>query len=142
MADGDGENSCRRTILIVDDDREFAQNLALLLKGRYLVITAGGSHEALEICRRIRPDAVILDLHMEPYLSDDPEVEGLALLRALRPAGSLKPPVLFLTRGVPDVIRDSLLGLAQGVFTKPVVGGELLRGLDGLLPVSVRSDPR
>ncbi|MBI4317410.1 MAG: response regulator [Chloroflexi bacterium] len=65
-------------ILIVDDDPALTRLLALWLENEgYETATANSGPDALEIARRDRPDAILLDLMM-------PMVSGLAVCRELK----------------------------------------------------------
>jgi two-component system OmpR family response regulator len=100
-------------IMLVEDDRPLAEALtALLVQSGYAVDTVhdGVSAEALGATERF--ELVILDLNL-------PEMDGLAVLRALR-ARSDDAAVLILTaRGAPeDRVRGLNLG-ADDYLTKP-----------------------
>jgi two-component system OmpR family response regulator len=100
-------------IMLVEDDRPLAEALTtLLVQSGYAVDTVhdGVSAEALGATERF--DLVILDLNL-------PEMDGLAVLRALR-ARSDDAAVLILTaRGAPeDRVRGLNLG-ADDYLTKP-----------------------
>jgi CheY-like chemotaxis protein len=59
-------SAVRRTVLVVDDDRDFLfqQKLQLEAAG-FDVLEATGTHEAAEILSRQRPDLAVVDLMME-----------------------------------------------------------------------------
>jgi len=67
-----------RRILVVDDNADAAQTLALLLQADgHEVITAGDGAQALELAAAWKPEVALLDLGM-------PRMNGHALCRALR----------------------------------------------------------
>jgi CheY-like chemotaxis protein len=71
-------------ILVVEDDEENLEAIALLLEGdeRFAVVgRARHGRDALELARRLDPDAVVMDIEM-PVLDG---VETTRLLRAATP---------------------------------------------------------
>ncbi len=116
-------------ILVVDDEPAVRESLrrALQLQG-YKVELASNGAEALEQLgsHADEPDAVILDVLM-------PEVDGLAVCRRLRLAGS-RLPVLMLTARTE--VDDRVAGLDAGAddyLAKPFALEELLARLRALL---------
>jgi CheY-like chemotaxis protein len=85
--------SPRRTLLFIDDDREFLQaQVALFSKRGFEVLTADSTQAALAALDARTPDLVVLDLMMEHYDS------GFALSHRLRqnPKWS-KLPIIMLS---------------------------------------------
>jgi two-component system OmpR family response regulator len=103
----------RGRVLVVDDDSDVVQLLAVSLKFvGFEVDTAADGPEALTRAREGRPDAVLLELAM-------PGMDGLTVLRSLRAAG-VEAPVLFVTGR--DALEDKIRGLTAGAddyITKP-----------------------
>jgi CheY-like chemotaxis protein len=123
-----------RRYLLVDDNREFADNLAEILRegGAEAEVALGGT-EALDQVRRGRFDAVVTDMRM-------PAMGGAVLLRELRRADpGLAAVVVTAHAADADVVaawREGLLG----VLPKPVPVERLLELLgtarrDGLVVV-------
>ena len=120
-------------LLVVDDEPAVREALrrALSLEG-YDVQLAGDGGEALDRVSAEPPDAIVLDVLM-------PEVDGLAVCRRLRAAGS-RVPVLMLTAR--ESVRDRVDGLDAGAddyLVKPFALEELLARIRALLR---RGDPR
>jgi CheY-like chemotaxis protein len=78
-----------RRVLVVDDNEEAAESLALFLKlAGHEVRTAADGPAALETAREFRPEAVILDVGLPTVdgrevarrLRRDPELAGLVLV--------------------------------------------------------------
>ena len=91
-----------RTVLLVDDHAGFRELARTLLEeGGYSVVgEAADGVTALAACRRLRPDAVLLDVHL-------PDMDGFAVAAALgleRP-----PPRVVLTSADEDEWVGSLL---------------------------------
>jgi signal transduction histidine kinase/DNA-binding response OmpR family regulator/HAMP domain-containing protein len=114
------------TVLVVDDDAA-ARDLLTTNLGRegYRTVQARGGDEALELARRLRPDAITLDVLM-------PKKDGWTVLGSLKADPELCDiPVIMVT-----VAPDRGIGLSLGaaeVMTKPVDRGELISLLRQLL---------
>ena len=120
-----------KRILIADDKatgRELVRTI--LEKDGFEVYEAADGVEALEQARQVRPDLVILDLHM-------PRLDGFGTVAALRQETSLRStPVLALTASAMMGDRERALGAGfTGYVTKPirvaVLRAEIERLLDG-----------
>jgi DNA-binding response OmpR family regulator len=114
----DAMGSDERIVLLVEDNRELAENLAEILEARgHLVQVTGSMAEAL--AQTLRPQAAILDYH----LPDGTGIEVAERLRAQYPAVR----ILFIS-GHTDELRDKLGGpLAEAPrLEKPVNIGQLL----------------
>ncbi len=76
-------------VLIADDDRLVREMLADVLSDLgHTVVAAANGTEAVDLWRRERPDAVILDFLM-------PKLSGLDALEAMRAGGQRVPAVLI-----------------------------------------------
>jgi DNA-binding response OmpR family regulator len=100
-------------ILIVDDEDAILILLATVLKkeGFINVKTVNNSMEAIDFCKKYKPDLIILDIMM-------PNMDGFDVLREIRKFTIV--PVLFLSAKSEEA--DKLLGLGIGAddyVTKP-----------------------
>jgi two-component system, OmpR family, response regulator MprA len=114
-------------VLVVDDDPALrdAVRRALRLEG-YVVETAAGGVDALDVLEHDGADAVVLDVMM-------PDLDGLAVCRHMR-RGSDRTPVLMLTAR--DAVGDRVAGLDAGAddyLVKPFALEELLARVRALL---------
>lgn len=106
-------------ILIVDDDRQIVDSIAIFLKGEgYGVRKAYDGMEALEILATEEIHLMILDQMM-------PKLDGLRTLMKLRESRNI--PVILLSAKSED--EDKILGLTAGAddyVTKPFNPSELM----------------
>lgn len=118
-------------ILIVDDEEANVELLEGLLadEGYTRVTGTTDPREALGMLRDLRPDLVLLDLHM-------PHIDGFAVLRQvveLTPEGSYMP-VLVLTADVtPEARQRALTEGARDFLVKPIDASETLLRINNLL---------
>jgi len=83
-------------ILVVDDHRDSAESLALLLRRRrFEVDVAFDGLEAVEAAERLLPDVVLLDLHL-------PALDGFAACRRIREQPWGKRMFLIAHTGLTD----------------------------------------
>ena len=115
-----------QTVAVVEDERVIADTVAARLrKEGFEAHTAADGPAAVELCRTLRPDAVILDLML-------PGVDGLEVCREIQRHRHV--PVLMLTAR--DSEADLLVGLGVGAddyMTKPFSMQELVARLRALL---------
>src|SRR5215510_6876139 len=114
------------TVLIVDDDPVARDLLSSSLKGKgYRIVHAGNGDEALNLARKLRPDAITLDVIM-------PQTDGWAVLTALKGDAELRDiPVVIVT-----ILQDRAIGLSLGAvdfLTKPIDRARLTALLHQLL---------
>src|SRR5688572_3569576 len=106
--------------IIVADDSGFMRRVlvgALTKQGFDVVGEARDGDETLELCRRLRPDAITLDLAM-------PGTDGMEVLRQMRTLPT-PPPAVVVSAFSPAHGARAVDALAEGAFdlaAKPGVG--------------------
>ena len=93
-------------VLVVEDHPALRAVVARALSATFHVETASNGREALDVARRVRPDAIVADVMM-------PEMDGLALLREVRSDPILAATPFLLATAKTDR-EDALAGLALG----------------------------
>jgi DNA-binding NtrC family response regulator len=111
-------------VLIVDDEIDFAEALALRLEARdHRVRLAGSGEEALDALDAASVDVVVLDLVL-------PGMDGVETLAAIRARHPLVEVILLTGHGTVD---SAVAGLKAGAFDyvrKPAHLEELLEKLE------------
>ena len=113
-------------VLIVEDDRQLRSSMTRgLREASHIVEQAPTGEQAIALAKSSTFDVVILDVRL-------PDVDGLAVCRAIRAAGN-RVPILMLT--ALDGVDQRIAGLDGGAddyLTKPFDFGELLARLRAL----------
>ncbi len=120
-----GVEATRRTVLVVDDDREVQQAVREELANReYEVVIASDGEAALRLLDALTPDVLVLDLQL-------PHVSGPLVAARLRMMA--RPPRLLICSAIPFApeIADDLA--ADGVLLKPFVRADLRSEVERLL---------
>jgi DNA-binding NtrC family response regulator len=107
-------------ILVVDDEPDMAENLALVLKSAgHDPIIETDSRTVPDMVERERPDLVITDLRM-------PGLDGLGLIERVRAMHADIPVVVLTAYATIDSAVDAMKKGATDYVTKPFVPEELL----------------
>jgi two-component system cell cycle response regulator/two-component system cell cycle response regulator DivK len=122
-------DSGKKKVIIADDSQTFLIYLAILLKRMgFKVIPAESGQEVLKLLKLVKPDAVMLDMYMEP-------VDGLAVLRCMkedRETSCIPVIMLSVDSSAETIERCRRIGCA-GYLTKPVRLSELNEALQELI---------
>jgi CheY-like chemotaxis protein len=123
------ESGSAHRVLVVDDDVDAAESLALLLEmSGHEVRVACEGRTAIELATRFRPDAILLDIGL-------PLIDGFEVARQLRGVADLQEVLLVALSGFDqpaDRRRARDVGFDQ-YLTKPIDPDFLRRMLSGPL---------
>jgi DNA-binding response OmpR family regulator len=127
----DGQNSpgaeLTGRILVLDDDPHFLRVLARILSGEnFLVTSAAGACDALELLKSAQFDLVISDLRM-------PDCDGLSFLESLRRSGNAVPVIILTAYGEVDTYLEAMNAGATEYLNKPIQSDELLKSVRACL---------
>ena len=103
-------------VLVVEDNKDNLEILALTLGEIYDVLSCASAQEALTTLKAAKPDLVMLDIGMAP-------IDGLQCLEAIRALpGYGDLPAIALTAYAHDAERTAFLAAGfQAVVTKPII---------------------
>ena len=111
------------TIVIVDDHALFRSGVRSELDGRVEVLAEAGSvEEAVRVITSVRPDVVLLDVHM-------PSGGGVEVISGV---AAVNPSQRFLALSVSDAAEDVIAVVragARGYVTKSISGAELAEAI-------------
>ena len=126
------ETDVKHSRILIVDDQEVNVLLVkemLLAAGYSKIMTTTDSREAVRLCAQIKPDLIVLDLHM-------PHLDGFGVMEALRartsPAEFL--PILVITADTTGDTRRQALSLgATDFLSKPFDSTEVMLRARNLL---------
>ncbi len=103
-----------RTMLIIDDDREWTELLELYFEDRYRVLVVNSPADAIEVVRSERPSIILVDLVM-------PSIDGFGLRQRLSDGVHASVPTILVTGWKSAEIEEcaARVGFAA-VLSKPV----------------------
>ena len=116
----------RPKILIVDDDVDFIDMLKIVLRKAGFDVAGANDHlTALQKCREVDPDMILLDLMM-------PNVDGWEIFQKVRQV--TKSPVIFVSAAPfqENVVRGFEIG-AEDYIAKPFHNPELIARIKRVL---------
>jgi DNA-binding NarL/FixJ family response regulator len=110
-------------VLVVDDQEVVRAGFSALLGTQpdlVVVATAPNGRAAVELCRRHRPDVVLMDVRM-------PVMDGIEATRAIAAESEVDGPrILMLTTfGLDEYVYDALAAGASGFLLKDVTADRL-----------------
>jgi len=126
------------TILIVDDEKEYAKATSKLLQhSGYPAYVAHGAVEAMSLLREITPRVILIDVMM-------PEVDGLTLLRHIgsKPEFLHTRLVVVSANGLPKNQAAAWLAGADAFLGKPYSYDQLHEIIEHVLGESSPPDSR
>lgn len=125
----------KKTILVVDDDRELVDGLRIFLeKQGYRVMTAHNGHDAKQAVTNQRPDLMILDMMM-------PRMGGYPVLEFFKDKPDA-PPIIMITanEGSRHKAYAEYLGVIDYI-RKPFAMERLLETVSQALKGPAKTDP-
>jgi DNA-binding NtrC family response regulator len=120
-------------ILVIDDDQSIRTFLdRLLSRNGYDVILADNGQKGLELFRRERPHAILLDLIM-------PEMNGIAVLQQIRSVDEKIPVIVLTGTRIPEIKPQAYAVGVTEFVEKEFSIHVLLEALNRHLKTSARS---
>ena len=112
-----------RVLLVVEDDLTFSMTMLEMARASgFKGVVAMTGHQALELARTIKPDAITLDLRL-------PDLDGWVLLDRLKHDAATRHIPVHIVSGLDEERRGLSCG-AHGFLQKPVTSESLKAGLE------------
>lgn len=122
-------SNCHVRTLVVDDHKEWRQNICSILAAQPELEVIGEASDGLEAVQKaagLKPDLILLDIGL-------PGLNGIEVARRICQQ-SLGVKILFVSgNNDPDLIRGALSNGAQGYVLKVDVSAKLLPDLKEIL---------
>jgi DNA-binding NarL/FixJ family response regulator len=117
----------RMRVLLADDHALFRDGLASLMRAWDMEVVGQASNgmEAIELTRKLRPDLVLMDIHM-------PVMDGLSATRVIKAEMPDVQVVMLTVSDAEESLFEAVKAGAQGYILKNVSGDELARLLSNL----------
>ena len=114
-------------ILVVDDAAFMRLKCSKLLSSNgYDVVEAGNGVEAVDVYRREKPDAVLMDVTM-------PEMDGLTALKEIRTLDPSARIAMVTAMGQQSVVMEAIKSGARDFVVKPFEPTRVMAALKKLL---------
>ncbi len=126
---GPAEGSGKVRLLIVDDHAMVRSGLRYMLSKEpdlEIVGEAANGHEALELCRGLRPDLVLMDVNL-------PDTDGLTVTQAVKQEYPNMRIVMVTVHENPDYLLSALKAGASGYILKDAPRSEVLSAVRGAI---------
>ncbi|TLX77433.1 response regulator [Labilibacter sediminis] len=114
-----------RKVFVVEDDRFITAIFTMFLRdlGHEFVGRTGSGKEALEKCRELRPDVVLMDIHLEG------DLDGIQTAEMLK--RELEVPIIYISSDTSSqVIERAIVSNSYGYLVKPINKKELGISID------------
>jgi response regulator NasT len=113
-------------ILVVDDDRLVLSTLSMgLERAGFAILRASSGEEAVQICKQVRPDLILMDICM-------PGISGLEAIQRIHE--SVNVPVIFLS-SYDDIetVEQAVKQGGLGYLVKPVEVHQIVPEIQAVL---------
>lgn len=119
----------KRKILVVDDDKSLHAVLSAALEADYEVSSALDAMQGIKLAKQLKPDLVILDLHM-------PAGGGGAVFGSLRMmTDTFSTPILIYTAATMEEVLAKVSGVSpEHILLKPASLADVRDAVGRLLP--------
>ena len=114
-------------LLIVEDDRDFLNDLVIFLNTNFLVSSATNSLQGLNMYQITEPECCIIDINLPHYFHTYDEYEGLALAKKIKQSRKKEPSFIFISQKTLPISQIDLSNYTY--IQKPFKVEELLEAI-------------
>ena len=102
----------RRSILLIDDDRDVRDVIRGILEREYLILEASGCREILELCK------FPIDLAIIDYVL--PDGNGFDVLKIIREKNQMTPAIIITAHGDEELVIEAMRKEVIDYLKKPI----------------------
>jgi DNA-binding response OmpR family regulator len=130
------EHVRRPSVLLIDDEPEFARLMDRALRDDFTVTTAADGLDGYALLCQDHPDVVLLDVMM-------PLIDGWSVLQKIRSnrAVSNVPVIVVTGLGAEAAVHESIRHGVTRILHKPILPSRLIKEIREALNISRRSPP-
>lgn len=124
-----------KSVVIIDDDHMLRQILKFIVNsGAYQVVgEASNGNEAIEVCEKLQPDLILLDINM-------PKMSGLLALEMIRKWCAASKVVMVSADSQKAKVETAIKRGASGFVIKPFNAANVITRIDSCFPERKSSD--
>lgn len=124
-----GSDNIKKSVVIIDDDRNILELTSLILsKNGFKPYAAARAQEGFDLVSRLSPELVLLDYMM-------PEMDGLSALRQIKSRFPDTYVVMFTGKGSEEVAVELMKNGASEYILKPFNNRNLVERLENVLRI-------
>lgn len=130
------QKKIKGTVVVVDDDSMMREMLKLILRGDdYSVIgEAANGSDAITKCELLKPDLVLLDIHM-------PKMDGMQALEEIRKVCPASIVIMVSSDATMDKVSEAIKKGAVGFVVKPLNAANVLDRIASCMKSRKKPDP-
>lgn len=116
-------------VLIVDDSLIVRRNMEKFLKKLSFDVVGDAKNgiEAIEMCTRLKPDLITMDITM-------PDMDGITAVKKIREFDKDVRIIMSTSHGQEKMVLDSIKAGARGYILKPITEEKLINTLKKIFP--------
>ncbi len=121
-----------KSILIIEDDSDFLNDLSVFLDGYFQIYTSADSCKGMSLLNSKHPDLCLVDIQLLAQINDRSEWEGLFLAKEIQKTAGKSLPIILMSR---FDLPESPVDIKDIPFLKkPFKIDKLMNEINKLLP--------
>ncbi len=119
-------DSKKHTVLVCDDEEGIRESFKLILADFYDLEFAHNGLQALELLKKIKPDAMFLDIKM-------PKLQGLETLKNIKRSHPSLPVIVVSGYQSVEIAQEAIKFGASNYIPKPFESRQILKAVEEVI---------